>query len=112
MKRGIKIIEAVLCVCAVFGWWGVLYPELAMTPDTYKVVREGEASLEEKPFPEETALSGEKTVRDEANSRDNKVQKITERDFDRDIYFEILQADAGQVRFKSRLLMSLGEIFK
>lgn len=83
-----KVIKAVVCVCAALGWWGVLYPELTMMPDTYRIVKEDQTSQEQK-------IS----------------QESTEWDFDRDIYFEILQAPAGQVRFKSRLLMSLKEIF-
>lgn len=86
MKTDIKVIKMVLCICAAFGWWGVLYPELAMTPDTYRIVRE--------------------------DLQDKATQKTADWDFDREIYFEILQADAVQVQFKSRLLMSLKEIFE
>lgn len=92
MKIKMKAIKTVLCICAAFGWWGVLYPELAMTPDTYRVVREEESSS--------------------ASLYDSAVQGAESWDFDRGIYFEILQAEAGQVRFKSKLLTSLKEIFQ
>lgn len=100
MKRGIKIIEMALCICAALGWWGVFYPELTMTPDTYKVVREA------KLFSEDKGLQNEGTF------GDDEVCKTADWDFDREIYFEILQADAGQIRFKSKLLMSLKEMFE
>lgn len=92
MKINIRAINTVLCICAAFGWWGVLYPELAMTPDTYRVVKEEESSS--------------------VSLYDSAVQEAENWDFDRGIYFEILQAEAGQVRFKSRLLISLKEIFE
>lgn len=93
MKRGIKIIRMALCVCAALGWWGVFYPELAMTPDTYRVVED-------------------KVLKKGGTSGDDEVCENADWDFDREIYFEILQADAGQIRFKSKLLMSLKEIFE
>ena len=35
-------------MCAALGWWGLLYPELALTPDTVKVIyidrRDGNSS--------------------------------------------------------------------
>ncbi|MCM1185125.1 MAG: hypothetical protein NC251_02425 [Lachnoclostridium sp.] len=86
MKTRIRVIELALCICAAFGWWGVFYPELTMTPDTYRIVRE--------------------------DAQDGEIQRAEDWDFDREIYSEILQADAGQVRFKSKLLMSLKEIFE
>ncbi len=69
-------------LCAAIGWWGVLYPELTMTPDTYKVVLEDETAGQSK------------EIRKEA-------------DFDRDIYRMILEAKEGQIRYKSRLWMQL-----
>lgn len=159
MKSGIKIIEMALCACAAFGWWGILYPELAMTPDTYKVVREEKPSAEEKTlislnagnpldkcnsqdgkamgkeadFQDDQAMGKEVTFEDgetygeeritkkgEASPKEDnpdglqgiEIYSATDWDFDREIYFEILQADARQVRFKSRLLMCLKEIFE
>lgn len=79
-------IRILLCVCAAFGWWGILYPELAMTPDTYRVVAEDQAGQE--------MLTQE------------------EWDFDSNIYWEILRADRSQVRFRSRLLDDIGALFQ
>ncbi len=76
MKKDFRIV---LCICAALGWWGFLYPELALTPDTYRVVdEEGESAqegLSESRVPESAA----------------------------DLYWEILGADKGKVRFRSRL---------
>lgn len=74
---GIKIF---LGVCAAFGWWGLLYPELTMTPDTYAVI-------------------GEETVQE--------LPEVVEWDFDSDIYRDILEADRSQIHFRSRLLKEL-----
>lgn len=77
MKKDIRIL---LFVCAALGWWGFLYPELAMTPDTYRVVEQDGA----------TRTEGEKIE----SSRN-------------DIYWEVLNADSSQIRFRSKLLDSL-----
>lgn len=29
-------IRIVTALCAALGWWGLLYPELTLTPDTVK----------------------------------------------------------------------------
>ena len=74
-------IHIILGICAAFGWWGLLYPELTMTPSTYKVVYE-----------------------------DNAVQQqenVVEWEFEDDIYWRMLEADSSRIRFKSRLLMNM-----
>ncbi len=65
--------------CAALGWWGLLYPELTMTPSTYRVVDENGTVLES--------------------------EEMVEWDFDRDIYREILEAEPEQIRFRSKLYM-------
>lgn len=37
MKKIWAGVKIALCVCAAFGWWGVLYPELVLTTDTCRV---------------------------------------------------------------------------
>ena len=37
MKRVLTGVKTALCICAVLGWWGVLYPELVLTAETYRV---------------------------------------------------------------------------
>lgn len=67
--------------CAAFGWWGVLYPELTMTQDTYRI------------------LSEDGSVEETANLREKEDM----------IYIEILNAGSGKVRFRSRLITELSE---
>ena len=71
--------------CAALGWWGLLYPELTMTPSTYQVVDEKGVVLES--------------------------EETTEWDFDRDIYWELLEAEPEQIRFRSKLHIKW-EIFR
>jgi hypothetical protein len=40
MKKKYATFQVVLGICAALGWWGVFYPELTLTPDTYKVMGE------------------------------------------------------------------------
>lgn len=72
---GIRVIAS---MCAALGWWGLLYPELTLTPDTVKV------SVEDK----------------EGNC--NTVPQ--EWDFDSSLYLDLLNAGEGQIRIRSRLL--------
>ena len=34
MKNKWYGIRIMICLCAALGWWGLIYPELALTPDT------------------------------------------------------------------------------
>lgn len=45
-KRLWIAVRVFAAVFAFWGWWGVLYPELTMTPDTYRIVYEDGASGE------------------------------------------------------------------
>ena len=83
--QGIRV-SAVCTAC--YGWWGVIYPELAMLPSsTYEIVYEETEATEA-----ETVQTGPEVV--EWNS-------------DSQIYWKILEADPEQIRFKSRLLTML-----
>ncbi len=76
-KRWIGIRIAV-GLCAALGWWGLLYPELALTPETVRVVSEG--------------VDGEEDV-------------TGEWEFDSSLLRELLSAGEGRIRFRSRLLI-------
>lgn len=79
MKNKITGIRLLGGICVAFCWWGLLYPELTMTPDTYEVFWEDEAVIPE--------------------------MNVVEWDFEEeDIYRIVLEADGNQIRFKSRLL--------
>lgn len=81
----VKTVYAVAVLSAAFGWWGVLYPQLTLTKETYRIVSEGENAT---------------TV------------ESREWSFDDTIYEEILNADSSRIRFRSRLLMELSQYFK
>jgi len=78
MKQKWNYIRTVLVLCAAFGWWGMLYPEFTLTPETCTVVEE------------------DGTVWDA-----EKMQAMRN-----DLYRMILEADEGQIRFKSKLAES------
>ena len=72
-------LQILMTLCALWGWWGMLYPEFTLTADTYCVVYEEDA---------ETA---------------GNEQGVSARE----LYQKLLQASKGQVRFRSKLLMQL-----
>ena len=43
MKKKWLKSRAVITICAALGWWGLLYPELTLTPDTV-IVYESDSS--------------------------------------------------------------------
>lgn len=86
MKKKYAGIRVAFTICAALGWWGMLYPELTMTPDTYEVVWE-----EAVPGAEE---------------------KLPEWDADSDIYRMILETDSSRIRFRSRLLTKADEFWE
>lgn len=74
-----KGLSAVLTLCAVWGWWGALYPEFTLLRGTYRIVNE-----------DTSVPDGTDVIESEADSRE--------------LYWEILDADCSRIRFKSRLL--------
>lgn len=81
MKKKWLVFRVAAGMCAALGWWGLLYPELTLTPDTVEIsVEEEDGSLR--------PLSGEW-------------------DFDSGLYLELLGADPDQITFRSRLLTNL-----
>lgn len=76
MKKKMAV-RIVVCICAAFGWWGMLYPELTLMPDTYVMVD-----------------------KDGAVHRD---RNVVEWGFDSGIYRELLETDSSKIRFKSKL---------
>ena len=86
MKKNKDIIPFRICcvICAALGWWGILYPELTMTPSTYTIVS--------------------------ADGSVQNAEEVVEWEFDSDIYQEILNADSSRIHFKSRLLTNIKEL--
>lgn len=81
MKRKWYGIRVAMSVSAAICWWGILYPELTMTSDTYAVVSECGTVQEEEDMIE-------------WNSRE-------------DIYQTLLKTDGSRIRFRSKLLMQI-----
>lgn len=86
MKRKWTGIRVVITLCAALGWWGGLYPELTMTPDTYAVIGE------------DGFLQGE--------------EEMAEWDSGGDVYRSVLEAGGSRIRFKSRFLMQIEALMR
>lgn len=82
-KLGIRIITA---MCAALGWWGLLYPELTLTPETVRIVTED--------------ASGQEISLDRSKGLDDSF------------YLELLEADFGSIRFRSRILTELNAFWE
>ena len=82
-KLGIRILTA---LCAALGWWGLLYPELTLTPETVRIVIEDASG-------QEISLDRNKNLDDS-------------------FYLELLEADSGSIRFRSRILTELNAFWE
>lgn len=81
MKKKWFGIRILISVCAAFGWWGLIYPQLALTPDTVVIKTEAE---------------------------DGGCQDLPpEWDFDGSLYRELLSAAPGKITFRSRLFTDM-----
>jgi hypothetical protein len=86
MKKKYAAFQIVLGICAAIGWWGVLYPELTMTPDTYRIVNEDGTV--------QTAEDGVKYP------------------FGETLYYELLNVGGKQIHFKSKLVTAVEGMFQ
>lgn len=75
-----------LGLCAAAGWWGLLYPELALTPDTVAVSEE-----------------------DEEGALDALPWKWS---FGNSLYLDLLHAAPEQITFRSRLLAGISSFWE
>jgi hypothetical protein len=81
MKKKYATFQIVLGICAALGWWGIFYPELTLTPDTYCVVNE-----------------------------DGTVQKAedgVEYPFGTTLYYDMLGVGRSRIHFKSKLVTTV-----
>lgn len=76
-------LRVLVTVCCIIGWWGVLYPELIMTADTYSAV--------------------------EADGAVQDADDVVEWENDEDFYRQLLTMDRSRLRFGSRLYMLVSE---
>lgn len=81
MKKAKNGIRIAAFLCAALGWWGLLYPELTLTPGTVRTVTE------------ETA--------------DGESETVEEWSYDDDLYLRLLNAGGKNIRFRSKLLTEL-----
>lgn len=86
MKKKWLGIRTGLGICAAIGWWGLLYPELALTPGTVNVVCEDPQA--------------------ESNTQSQSWS------FDSSLYRDILNAAPGKITFRSRLLTDFNAILE
>ena len=63
--HGIRV-SAVCTAC--YGWWGVIYPELAMLPSTYEIVYEEQAEETKTVQKDAEVVDGIPTVRSTGRS--------------------------------------------
>ena len=86
MKKKLLGIRITLGLCAALGWWGLLYPELALTPDTVAVKAENEEGI---------------------------LQDVSvEWDFDSSLYRELLSIGPDRLIFRSRLLTDISSLWE
>ncbi len=86
MKKKWFGIRTGLGICAALGWWGLLYPELTLTPGTVKVVYEDSQA--------------EAPTQPQAWS------------FDSRLYWDILNTSPDKITFRSKLLTDLNAILE
>lgn len=82
MKKKLIGIRAALGLCATLGWWGLLYPELALTPDTVALKTEDAEGLP------------------------------PEWNFEGNLYRELLNAGPDRLTLRSRLLTDLTSLWE
>lgn len=86
MKRKWIGLRIIVSMCAMLGWWGLIYPELTLTPDTVQIsIEDEEGNLQE--LPEEWT-------------------------FDSGLYEELLKAGRSKITFRSRLLTNLSSFLE
>jgi len=85
MKKKFISLRIIVGMCATLGWWGLIYPELVLTPNTVKVVSEADG--------EEKDAAGEQEL-------------------DSELFWELMEAERGSIRVRSRLLEKLSALME
>jgi hypothetical protein len=110
MKNIVVGLRVLLSLFAAFCWWGFLYPEITMTPDTYRISM-GDGSLVEDGGP----MGNGDFIGNRSFTEDGAIQKVTEViewNFKSDIYRRVLNADRSKLKFKSKLLQTVAELLE
>lgn len=88
MNIHLKIKKAMWLVFA-FGWWGVLYPELTLTEDTFRIV-----------------WSDEENCKEVGKTEESEDLSATQ------IYYKLLSGSSKEIKIKSKLLEVLTDYFE
>lgn len=83
-NRLLETLRIACCICAAMGWWGVLYPELTLTQDTYRIIDE--------------------------TGRELTLETYEHWDAGKDVYLKILEAEPDQIRFRSKLVEAIAHL--
>lgn len=81
-----KTWHLAVMVCAALGWWGMLYPELTLTPETVKVIT--------------MDVSGQE------------IPEASEDLYDETLYLKLLKAGPENIRFRSKLFEMLKKLLE
>lgn len=73
-------------ICAVLGWWGLLYPQLALTPDTVTVI----PSTDDGKFEEQSP----------------------QWDFDGSLYLDLLNAGPDKITFRLKIITDISSLLE
>ena len=77
MKKKWLKLRTVMTICAALGWWGLLYPEFVLTPETMQVYEE---------------------------NSDGTLVEANHSKFDcRELYYKLLDADREHITFRCKL---------
>lgn len=100
-------LQILMTFCALWGWWGMLYPEFTLTEDTYRVVYDdaSQSKTTESASARSTTMENGTTADGEAVGEQADAERSEESP--RELYRRLLQAPKGQVRFRSKLLIQL-----
>lgn len=86
MRKKLLGIRLALGLTAFLGWWGMLYPELTLTPDTVVIRSE----------------TGDGDLREE----------VQEWDFDGSLYRALMDASPDKISFRSKLLEDFSSLLE
>ena len=102
-------LQIVMTLCALWGWWGMLYPEFTLTQDTYRVVYEEDDARQSMAAESASARSTtmESGTTADGEAVDEQADAEIAEESPRELYWRLLQAPKGQIRFRSKLLMQL-----
>lgn len=86
MKKKLITFRAVLSICAALGWWGLLYPELVLSPDTVTIYEETDSHTK-TPIPVEWS-------------------------FDSKLYKDLISAGRDKITYRSKLFTELSLLWE